>query len=97
MLIAAIKDFSRALKQFNLTGNFVAPTLVHDLLALVALHNSSPQSCTFVITDATAPAVVQPPVITTPVCEPRVATPEHVQETRVETSQYLQEPRVVRT
>jgi hypothetical protein len=43
MLIAAIKDFSRALKQFNLTGNFVAPTLVQDHEALAALH-ISPQS-----------------------------------------------------
>ena len=95
MFIAAIKDFSRALKQFVFTGNFVAPTLVQDLEALAALHNSSPQSCTFPITDATAPVVVQPPIITTPVCEPRMATPELVQKPRVETSQFLQEPRVV--
>ncbi len=38
---------------------------------------------------------MQAPVIITPVCEPRVATPEFVQETRVETSQFLQEPRMV--
>ena len=84
MLIAAIKDFSRELKQFNLTGNFAAPTLVQDLEALAALHNSSPQPCTFPINDATVPVVVQPKVIATPMCEPRVATPKFVQETRAE-------------
>jgi hypothetical protein len=70
--------------------------LLQDLEALAALHNNScPQSCTFPITDATAPVVVQPPVITTLVCEQRVATPELVQVTRVDTSQFLQESRVV--
>jgi hypothetical protein len=34
MLIAAIKDFFRALKIFNLTGNFNPPTLVQDIEAL---------------------------------------------------------------
>ena len=47
MLIAAIKDFSRALKQFNLTGNFVPPTLVQDLDALASLHAGPPPTMYF--------------------------------------------------
>jgi len=41
MLIAAIKDFFRAIKNFNLTGNFIPPTFVQDIEALASLHNGS--------------------------------------------------------
>jgi len=41
MLIAAIKDFFRAIKIFNLTGNFIPPTFVQDIETLASLHNGS--------------------------------------------------------
>ena len=39
MLIAAIKDFLKAIKKYNLIGEFSSPTLVQDLQDLASLHN----------------------------------------------------------
>ena len=91
MLIAAIKDFSRAIKQFNLTGNFIPPTLVQDLEALASLHTGSAGSCLSPTNDVTSPSLVP-----TSRTETRVAHPAaHNQEIRVaETPQSLQGPRV---
>ena len=94
MLVAAIKDFSRALKHFNLTGNFIPPTLVQDLEALASLHTGSVEPCT-------SPTNVAPslPLVPAPRPEPRVLQPAvhtpSVQEIRVaEPPNPLPEPRV---
>ena len=72
ILIAAIKDFLKAIKKHNLVGEFSSPTLVQDLQDLASLHNI-----------ATAPANSVPiPIIGT---ETRVGSHEEasVQEPRV--------------
>ena len=46
MLIAAIKEFARAIKHFNLTGNVIPLILVQDLEALASLHNGSAEQRT---------------------------------------------------
>ena len=84
MLIAALKHFSHAIKQFNLTGNFIPPTLIQDFEALASLHTGSIKSCPFPPPDATSPPLVlalrteprlaQPAVHNPSVQEPRVAT-----------------------
>jgi hypothetical protein len=79
MLIAAIKDFSCALKQFNLTGNFVPPTLVQDLDALTSLHTGPAPPCTFPMhPPCTFPMhdVISSPLAPVSLPEPRVVQPE---------------------
>ena len=95
MVFAAIKDFSLAIKQFNLTDIFVPPTLVQDLDALASLSAGSSKPYTFPTTDATS-SPLAPASHTEPrVVQPAVHNPS-VQETRVvETPQVVQEPRVV--
>ena len=41
MLIAAIKDFLKAITKYNLIGEFPSPTLVQDLQDLASLHNTA--------------------------------------------------------
>jgi hypothetical protein len=97
LFFAAIKDFSRAIKQFNLTGNFVPPTLVQDLDALASLSAGSSKLYTFPTTNATS-STLAPASRTEPrrVVQPAVHNPS-LQEIRVmETPpQVDQEPRVV--
>jgi len=94
MLVAAIKDFSRALKHFNLTGNFIPPTLVQDLEALASLHTSSAEPCTSPTNVVPSPPLVPAPRPDPRVLQPAVHTPS-VQEIRVaEPSNPLPEQRV---
>ena len=61
MLIAAIKDYFRAIKNFNLTGNFNTPNLVQDIEALSSPHNGYAEQRILSTTDATPTASVPAP------------------------------------
>ena len=96
MLIAAIKDFFRAIKNFNLTGNFNPPTLVQDIEALASLHNGSAEHRILSTTDATPTASVPAPPMEPRVVQQPVINQPSVQEIRVvETPHAVKEPRVV--
>ena len=95
MLIAAIKDFFRAIKNFNLTGNFIPPTFVQDIETLASLHNGSAEQSILSTTDATPTASVPAPPMEPRVVQPVISQPS-VQEIRVvETPHSIKEPRVV--
>ena len=93
MLIAAIKDFFRAIKNFNLTGNFNPPTLVQDIEALAY---GSAEHRILSTTDATPTASVPAPPMEPRVVQQPVINQPSVQEIRVvETPHAVKEPRVV--
>ena len=82
------------LKHFNLTGNFIPPTLIQDLEALASLHTGFAEPCTSPTNAATSPPLVPAPRTEPRVVQPAVPNPS-VQEIRMaETPTPSQESRV---